>query len=582
LAKELGRAKQTGLETDLRVSRARLVRALQAAHGPLVSSELVRPWLAEINGAMDTEKDLRAKLTNRLNKLCSAVVQNPSQAVRDRLKARIKALHDAHTTSLRVSEILELAAACETVPQRKHVLGLRVAGEGAARTVCAAQRRALPEALRRIPGLWLDATGDERHYRALLGGEADLTVRRIEAKPVNYRLTQVVDLPFAKSRIIPTGKSKAGKKWRTDSHVDRLIRFVLYMSCLHRGRSGGAKDVLVIAPKKVRAVIEDLLPDNVAVLNFGKLRGIDKYRDVPCLIVVGREMPAMAQLELMTEALHWDNRNVTEVTHVAEGEWPRAPVVLNRAGDRAVEIKGERHPDPNVAALQYEISGAEVEQALGRARLVDRTATKPCDVYLFGQTPTRTPAHRIINWVDADRDLAEIMAAAGVFFARGDTIAQAFPGLMPDAEARRKEAAAHAWQRGQLQANGSLAPYRISSLYGDKEPFLGNCPPTPAFRHGEFRLAGEGDQRAASRQPVLIDTARHGDPAAAIAALLRIHPERVQWLGWREREARSPDAAPAARSAKRGPVPSANPTAAALKKRAQRAKARSAKQAPTT
>jgi hypothetical protein len=198
-----------------------------------------------------------------------------------------------------VREILELAAACEPAPQRKHVFGLRVAGEGAERIVTAAKRAELPEALRRTPGQWLDATGDERHYRALLGAGADLTVRRIEAKPVNYRLTQVVDRSFAKSQFMPTGKRQAGQKWRTDSHVDRLIRFVLYMSCLYRGRSGGAKDVLIITPKKVREAIKALLPDNVAALNFGKLRGIDEYRDVPCLIVVGREMPAMAQLELM-------------------------------------------------------------------------------------------------------------------------------------------------------------------------------------------------------------------------------------------------------------------------------------------
>jgi hypothetical protein len=63
LAKELGGKKLLGLEADLRVSRDRLVRALRAADGPLVSSELIRPWLAEITGAIGTEMELRAKLT---------------------------------------------------------------------------------------------------------------------------------------------------------------------------------------------------------------------------------------------------------------------------------------------------------------------------------------------------------------------------------------------------------------------------------------------------------------------------------------------------------------------------------------
>jgi hypothetical protein len=76
--------------------------------------------------------------------------------------------------------------------------------------------------------------------------------------------------------------------------------------------------------------------------------------------------------------------------------------------------------------------------------------------------PQRAP-HCIINWIDADRDLAEIMAAAGVIFAKGDTIAQAFPGLMPESRVRRAEAASHTWQRGgQTHENVSLVPYKYS------------------------------------------------------------------------------------------------------------------------
>ncbi len=133
---------------------------------------------------------------------------------------------------------------------------------------------------------------------------------------------------------------------------------------------------------------------------------------------------------------------------------------------------------------------------------------------------------------------------------------------------------------------GSPYKYLSLSLYGTTSPFVGGLsplPPRPApnFRQGEFRLA-TGGVRTATRQPVLIDTARHSDPAAAIAALLRVDPERVQWLGWRERDAGTSNAAHAVPTKKNGRPPAAAPSAAALKKRAQRAKARAAKQAPTT
>jgi hypothetical protein len=126
---------------------------------------------------------------------------------------------------------------------------------------------------------------------------------------------------------------------------------------------------------------------------------------------------------------------------------------------------------------------------------------------------------------------------------------------------------------------------RAPTHHNPTPPPLGNMAPLsprrllPALGRA---FAPAGGVRTATRQPVLIDTARHSDPAAAIAALLRVDPERVQWLGWRERDAGTSNAAHAVPTKKNGRPPAAAPSAAALKKRAQRAKARAAKQAPTT
>jgi hypothetical protein len=55
------------------------------------------------------------------------------------------------------------------------------------------------------------------------------------------------------------------------------------------------------------------------------------------------------------------------------------------------EIRGECHPDPRCEALRRMIVDAEIEQAIGRARLVTRTADNPCYVYVYGQIGSRTP-----------------------------------------------------------------------------------------------------------------------------------------------------------------------------------------------
>jgi hypothetical protein len=379
----------------------------------------------------------------------------------------------------------------------------------------------------------LDGTGSEAFYRALLGTSVDLRFARVEAKAINYTLIRVVDHAFPTSKFAPWGVdaaaiAEARRKKRSDSHEDRLVRFIQYASWLYRRPN--ADPVLVVVPNKVRKLIEAKLPSNVAVLHFGALRGIDAFRNVPCLIVCGRDMPPMSELELMTEALHFDNPDFKRL--IRAEQWPQSERALEMARGPAYEISCERHPDPFVAELQAQLVDAEIEQALGRARLVTRNSDVPCDVYLFGQTSTRIPAQQIINWVDADRDLAEIMVAAGVVFSKVESVAQAFPGLVPAAEDKRKQEVAEAWNRVITgHAFGALTSYCTS------------YPRNPELRMGSFRLVETcADGRRAFKQDVLIDVVRYADPVEAIALLLNLPPDQIEWLGWSGDETLKPKA----------------------------------------
>ena len=410
--------------------------------------------------------------------------------------------------------------------KRETIFGLRLHRDKGRIFITAIRLAKLPAIFRSIPGIWLDASGTEDFYRRLVGYDVNLTVERLTAKPVNYSLTQVVDRSFATSHFVPwnpDGPIDAGdqskRKKRSDSHEDRLLRFVLFLSWLYRGK-GKKHDGLVVVAKKLRTAIERKLPPNVAVLNYGKLRGIDAYRSVPFLVVCGRDMLHMSDLELLTEALHWDNPVVTSLQYVTS--WPRSACRVLLADGTSIETTGEAHPDPYVAQLQKQISDAEVEQAIGRARLVLRSPEDPCDVYLLSPIGTSTPAHQIINWCDADRDLSEISIAAGVVFKNPDTLWQAFPSAVPSARRAREEAAAYAWWRATAgHAFGALTYYRRSVHT-----------PLPKFRLGCFRFRCAPGERLKNRQDVLIDVARYEDPAAAIAGVLNVPTDQVEWLGW--------------------------------------------------
>src|SRR5215831_13477618 len=48
-----------------------------------------------------------------------------------------------------------------------------------------------------------------------------------------------------------------------------------------------------------------------------------------------------------------------------------------------VATKGDQHPDPEVEAVRYQIHEAELVQALGRGRALNRTAVNPLDADLL-------------------------------------------------------------------------------------------------------------------------------------------------------------------------------------------------------
>ena len=228
----------------------------------------------------------------------------------------------------------------------------------------------------------------------------------------------------------------------------------------YEGRAGDSNtDVLVIAQKDVCAELRKGAPANVAFLHFGKLRGQDRFKDVPSLIIIGRAAPSHETLELMTEALYWDDPEVAEFQYA--DDWPKGEKAITMADGTARRINGDRHPDALVEELRVQIVDNELNQAVGRARLVQRGATNPCDVTLFGQIATRTPAHHIINFDATDRDLAGLQLATGLVYRRGATIARKWPAHIPTEERRQKRAAADAW----AQVAGTFVKSGLTSKY---------------------------------------------------------------------------------------------------------------------
>ena len=283
-------------------------------------------------------------------------------------------------------------------------------------------------------------------------------------------------------------------------------RFILQMAYEYEGSNrhhkcraedGRKIDVLVIASLAVEVMLRGLgLPANVDILHFRKTRGTDRYAEVPCIIILGRELPPLWTLEQDVAALFYDDPEVTDIKRV-KFDGRSNPLtcehIIAMADGAGRKTKCERHPDPRVEALRQVRSDHEVIQALYRARLLSRTAENPVEIYVFGQTDTGIPMHELGRWTDAKRTEAEVMMAKRLVFENADNTVRAFPFLWLNSSRSARRATSAAWE---------LATQLMS----------------PGWRMASFRLEKDGEP--GQRQRVLLDANRYLDPGKTVAELL--------------------------------------------------------------
>ena len=310
-----------------------------------------------------------------------------------------------------------------SVPGRKHVFGLRVSNG----RVSVHIRTDLPAVMRQRHWIWLDGTADPDVWAALVkGGKSAVNAmeRRLDVLPGSYTLTQFPDKPYGK-RFLTDGAAD-----HQASNLARLRRYIVSLSLRH-------EQVLVVAQLPVAKRLTDAgMPDNVHVEHFNALRGLDRYKTVPCACIIGRPQPAQNDLEAMTEALHYDNADVPEIVSAAQAYITTAQEIpLAGEGRPVAIIKSESHPDPHVRAMRRQLVDAEVRQAIMRLRLFDRDDNNPADLHVFGQCDTGLIADTLLDWADAQVDVPELLIAQGAL-TRNATLApilvdRLMPGISP-------------------------------------------------------------------------------------------------------------------------------------------------------
>ena len=215
----------------------------------------------------------------------------------------------------------------------------------------------------RVPTLLLDATMPDAsiikvtHPRFRL--KADIRV----AMPASVRIRQILGTPTSQTKLID------GK--HCEKHREEIRRYIL-----QRWFETGRQKSLVITQMGYADWLQGKLPANIAIGHYNAIAGLDQYRDVRLEILIGRPQPGPKAVEALAATLSGLMPDC-----IGDGErfnwYPRIRRGIRLEDGSGVAVIGERHPDDFCEAIRQQITEAELMQAIGRARAVNRDASSP-------------------------------------------------------------------------------------------------------------------------------------------------------------------------------------------------------------
>lgn len=388
---------------------------------------------------------------------------------------------------------------------------------GTIRVVHTRGLRAITQQWAEAPTLLLDATLPSPDLLRRFYPDVEV-VAEVEARMPHARVRQVVGAPTAIGKLLGSTKPAAGGERREGADANRNLTSV-YHAILARHVELGRPRTLVVAQQQVAAALRAMsLPDDhhVAVRHFNALSGLDGFGDVGLLIVVGRVLPTVLDVEAMAGALTGVAAVQTAIPKKGPRWYDRVDRGLRLADGTGVRVRADRHPDAMAEMVRWLVCEAELLQAIGRARGVNRSAATAVHVDLWTDVALPLALDEAMPWwqVPAGRDA--VMAFDGIVLDTPAHVAAAWPA------AWTTEGAARVW-RSRARA-GARTPIEGILYRGSCESSL------------RYQLHGAGHRPVTGRyDPRVID-----DPAGWLAARLagvaplawcEVDGERVQTRG---------------------------------------------------
>lgn len=246
--------------------------------------------------------------------------------------------------------------------------------------------RVLPSPVRREPEIAAKWSPHVR-VRQILGGPATMSSVDVGA--------------YAKKQ---REKKKEGEKKKDElkrGNVAEIVSYIQLQAALaYPARIG------VITFKELREKIEGKLPNNIEWMHYGAVAGRNNMKEVTGLIVLGR--PAAPRKVVEDAASVFAGRPIG-----GDGDWFEYETGGIRRADGTVHRTFmERHNDPIVEALRWQITEGNLIQAIGRLRPHRRDA--PCWLDIVTDVPLPIDVSELVQWDDVKPGAVGAMALQGV------------------------------------------------------------------------------------------------------------------------------------------------------------------------
>ncbi|MBT4933952.1 MAG: hypothetical protein HOL66_05395 [Rhodospirillaceae bacterium] len=257
----------------------------------------------------------------------------------------------------------------------------------------------------------LDATSSPELVQLYFPKHEIVAPPAIEAIQPNVTVMQTIDKAFSASMCIPVEGLEPDELKRRENRAREVYRFILLRASEFRDQGADGIDVLVICQQALEQYLLDLgLPDNVEVAHFNATRGIDRWGDVRCLMLIGRTLPPPVDVEVLTE-----NLTGWAVEKVRDGNWyPRQSAGVDVGNGVGLSVQGEQHSDPMVEAVRWQICEAELIQCGGRGRGVNRSAETPLQLDVLSNVCLPMEVSQPVRWDDNAPGRIEEMVALGL------------------------------------------------------------------------------------------------------------------------------------------------------------------------